>query len=49
MFTLEELNELISAVETMSLEYRETPERVALVAKLRGMRDAMKAEIERHR
>lgn len=49
MFTLAELKLLIEAVGTLTMEYGERPERVAMEEKLRAMRDARIAEIEEAR
>ena len=47
MFTLAEIRLLIEALETMSWEYGERPEREALIERLRAERERRIAEIER--
>jgi hypothetical protein len=49
MFTLAEIRLLIEAVDTLTIEYGDTPERIALLAHLRDERDRHIAEIESER
>lgn len=49
MFTLAEIRLLIEALETLMLEYGETPERVALLERLKAERESRRAEIEAYR
>lgn len=46
MFTLKEIRLLLEAVETLVMEYGETPERRDMVERLRAERDRRVAEID---
>jgi hypothetical protein len=49
MYTFSELSVLIEAVGTLIDEYGESPDRVALLERLRADRDRLRADIERCR
>jgi hypothetical protein len=48
MFTIAELSMMIEALEALEMEYREIPERRALIERLRAAREALRAEACRY-